>query len=190
MCDSHKVIINYICEVVGRITVRFDQDQIIHLLIVNGDISVNNIMECSGSLYWHIKADNMRLTCIQTALNLFLGKMETSLVINRDLLTCNSTFHAFQFFLAAEAVICISLLNKLFGIFQIHACCLTLALYIRAKSAILVRSLIMEKSCFLKSTVDDIYSSLHITFLVCIFNTEDKISAFMFCDQISIKSCS
>ena len=52
------------------------------------------------------------------------------------------------------------------------------------------------KSTLLKSLnrmndlVEDIYSSLHITFLVCIFNTEDKISAFMFCDQISIKSCS
>ena len=34
----------------------------------------------------------------------------------------------------------------------------------------------MEKSCFCKSTVDNIYSAFYVTFLVCIFNTEDKIS--------------
>ena len=35
----------------------------------------------------------------------------------------------------------------------------------------------MEKSCFCKSTVDNIYSAFYVTFLVCIFNTEDEISA-------------
>ena len=190
MCDSHKVVINNVCEVVCGISVGFNQDQIFHLLIVDCDIAVNNIVECCSSLCRHIETDNMRLTCIQTALNLFFGKVKTSLVVDGDLLTCNCTFHALQLFLATEAVVCISLLDKLFRIFQVHTGCLTLALYIRTETAVFIRSLIMEKSGFLKGTVNDIYCSLHITFLVCIFNTEDKISAFMFCDQISIKSCS
>ena len=42
----------------------------------------------------------------------------------------------------------------------------------------------MEKSCFCKSTVDNIYSAFYVTFLVCIFNTEDEISAFMFCNKV------
>ena len=190
MCDSHKVVINNVCEVVCGISVGFNQDQIFHLLIVDCDIAVNNIVECCSSLCRHIETDNMRFSRIQTTLNLFFGKVETSLIIDGDLLACNCTFHTLQFFLAAEAVVCISLLNKLFCIFQVHACCLTLTLYIRTESAVFIRSLIMDKSGFLKGTVNNIYSSLHITFLVCIFNTKDKISAFMFCDQISIKSCS
>ena len=37
-----------------------------------------------------------------------------------------------------------------------------------------------------KSTVDNIYSAFYVTFLVCIFNTEDEISAFMFCNKVCI----
>ena len=190
MRNPHKMVINYVCKIVCRISIRFDQDQILHLFIVDCDITVNNIVEGCSSLCRHIETDNMRFSRIQTTLNLFFGKVETSLIIDGDLLACNCTFHTLQFFLAAEAVVCISLLNKLFCIFQVHACCLTLTLYIRTESAVFIRSLIMDKSGFLKGTVNNIYGSLHITFLVCIFNTKDKISAFMFCDQISIKSCS
>ncbi len=46
MCNLHQMIINYICKIICRISVRFDQDHIVQLCIRLCDISVNLIMEC------------------------------------------------------------------------------------------------------------------------------------------------
>ena len=112
------------------------------------------------------------------------------LVIDRDFLACDCCPKALKTLLITEAVICLSLVDKLLCILHIDALCHTLTLHIRTASAILVRSLIMDKSCFLKSPVDDINSTLHLTYLICILYTQNKITALMLCDQVSIQCCS
>ena len=189
MCDSHKVVVYNVCKIVSRVSVGFDQDQILHLLVIYSDITIDNIMESGGSFCRHVETDNMRFACIKTLLHFFFGQVQTSLVIDGNFLTCNNTFHGFQFFRSAEAIISISLLDKLFCIFQIKAGCLSLTLYIWSDTTVLVRSFIMNKSGVFHGTVDDIDCTFHITLLVGILNTEDKISVLVFCNKICIECC-
>ena len=48
----------------------------------------------------------------------------------------------------------------------------------------------MDQAGLCQCTVDDSLSTLNVALLVCILNTENEISAFMFCDQVCVKSCS
>ena len=185
--DSHQMVIYNVCKVVGRVSVRLDQNQVFHFFVVYCDVSVNYIVESSGSLCRHIETDNMRFACIQTSLYFFFGKVQTSLVIDGDLLACNDTFHGFQFLRTAEAVVSITLFNKLLCIFEIDSGCLSLTLYVRTYAAVLVRTFIVKKSCTCHGTIDDIYSSFYITLLVCILDSKDKVSIFMFCNQVCVQ---
>jgi len=131
----------------------------------------------------------MWFSCIQTTLNLFFGKPETSLVINRDFLAGYHTLHRFQFFLSTEAVIRISLLDQLLCIFEIKSGCLSLTLHVRTYTAILIRAFIVKQSCTCHGTIDDIHCSIYIALLVCILDSKDKISIFVFCNQVCVQCC-
>ena len=146
-------------------------------------------MEGGRSLRRHVKADNMRFSRRQPPLHFFLGKMKAAFVINGNFLAGYYALHGLQLFRPAEAVIGVSLLDQFFGVFQIKAGRLTLALYIGAYSSVLIRAFVMEQTGLLQSTVDDLYCSLHISFLICIFNSKNKISALMFGDQICVQCC-
>ena len=180
------MVVYNVGKVIGWVSVGFDQDQILQLLVVYCDVSVDYIMEGGCSFCRHVETDYMGLACIQTALYFFLGKLQAAFVIDRDLLACNYALHALQFFLLAEAVVSVSLVYKLFGIFQVNALCLALALYVRSVSAVLIRSLVMKKACLLHGAVNNVNSALYIALLVCIFNTEDEISAFMLGNKICV----
>ncbi len=110
------------------------------------------------------------------------------LVIDIDLLARNGSGQARKPFLVTEAIISLALLNQLFRIFQIDTALLPLALHIGAHAAILVRSLIVHKPRLFQGPVNDIHGALHKTLLIGILNTQDKIPALMFGDQICIQS--
>ena len=65
------MVIHYVCKVVGRIAIGLDQDHIIQLRVVYGDVSVNLIVEGSGSLSRVILTDDIRHACCQVCLYLF-----------------------------------------------------------------------------------------------------------------------
>lgn len=50
MGNAHKMIVYYVCKVVGRITIRFDQYHIIQFRVIYSDISVDLVMEGGSSL--------------------------------------------------------------------------------------------------------------------------------------------
>jgi cell division protein FtsW len=51
----------------------------------------------------------------------------------------------------------------------------------------MIFSIIVKKSCTCHGTIDDIYSSFYITLLVCILDSKDKVSIFMFCNQVCVQ---
>ena len=109
------------------------------------------------------------------------------LVINIDLLAGNCLMQTLQSLLITEAVICLTLINKLLGIFKIDSALLSVTLYIRTVALINVRAFIMLKSGFLKSPVYNINSSLNQSLLVRILYSKNKISAFMLGNKICIQ---
>ena len=130
----------------------------------------------------------MRFSRRKLCFHLFPAKMQAVLIIDRDLFAVlsHAGFQGIQALFCTEAVIGISLLDQLFCIVQINTLGISLTLDIRAVSAIFVRSLVMDKSCFSQCAVNDLQRAVHKTFLVCILNTEHKASVLMLCDEISI----
>ena len=45
----------------------------------------------------------------------------------------------------------------------------------------------MEQPCFFHGAVNNIHRAFHVALLIRILDTQDKIAAFMLCDQISIQ---
>ena len=72
MRDSHEMVVHYICEIIGRITVRLNEDHVIQLLIGRGNITVDLIVKCRCALGGHVRADDIRLSGCQICLNLLL----------------------------------------------------------------------------------------------------------------------
>ena len=87
MSDPHKVIIYYISEVIGRIAVRLDQDQIVQLVVWHGNVSVNIVVESGGSLCRHVKTDYMGFSCSQFCLYLLFAQMKAVLIVHSYFLT-------------------------------------------------------------------------------------------------------
>ena len=113
--------------------------------------------------------------------------MQAMLVVDVDLLTRNRLRQRGQSLLIAKAVIRLAFLDQLFGIFQINALLLPVALHIRADASVPVGTLVVQKTRILQSAVNNIHSPLHIALLIRILNTQDKIPAFVLRYQIRIQ---
>ena len=88
MGNSHQMIVHYVCKIVSRVSVGLDQDHIVKLCVIDRDIPVDLILKGGRSLGRVVLADNIRNASRKLCLNLFLGKMQTVLVIYRNLFSC------------------------------------------------------------------------------------------------------
>ena len=87
MSDPHQMVVYYICKVVGRISVRFDQDQVIQLIIRHSNVSINIIVESSCPLHRHVKPDHIWFSCSQFCLYLLFAQMKAVLIVHSYFLT-------------------------------------------------------------------------------------------------------
>ena len=60
VCDLHQMVVHNVCKVVGRISIGFDEDHVVEFCVVYCDISVDLVMECGGSLFRVVLADDER----------------------------------------------------------------------------------------------------------------------------------
>ena len=185
--DSHQMVVYHIRKVVGGISVGLDQDHVVQLRIVYGDIAVNIVMEGGGSGGRIILADNKGYARCQLRLYLFLRQMQTVLIIYNNLLTRDFGLQGLQALLVAEAVISLAFFNQLFRVLHIDACRLALTLHIGAYASVLVRTLVMLQARFLHGTINDIDRALHIALLVGILDTKQEISVLMLGNQICVQ---
>ena len=181
------MIVYNIGKVIGRIAVRLDQDHIIQFRIINSNVSVNFIMKSGSSLCWIILPDHIRNSCRKLFFHFFLRQGKAVLIVNGNFFSLyNLCFQACKALLVAETVIGLSLFNELLGIGKVNPLFLSFRLYIRTYASILIRSFVMDQTCFLQGAVNDLYRSFHITLLIGILNSENEISSFMLCNQIRI----
>ena len=82
------MIVHNICKIIGRISIGLDQDHIVQFCIINGNISVDLILECRCALCRVILTDDIRNSSRKLFLYFFLGQMQAVLVINRNLFAC------------------------------------------------------------------------------------------------------
>ena len=186
MGDPHQMIVHHICKIISGIAVRFDQNHIVQFRVVHSDIAIYLIMEGSLAFRRIVLADHIRHARCQLLFHFLFGQVQAMLIIYIDLLTCYCARQCSQPFLITETIIGFSLFHQHLRVLQIDPLGLAFTLHIRAHTAILVRPLIVKKPRILQRPVNDLYSTFHISLLIRILNTKDKISAFMLCDQIRI----
>ena len=83
------MVVYHIRKIIGRETVRFNQNHIVQFRIVHGNIAVNIVMEYRRSLRRIVLSDDIRFSGFQVRLDLFFGKMQTMFVVHIDFLACN-----------------------------------------------------------------------------------------------------
>ena len=185
--DSHQMVVHHIGKVIGGKAIGLDQDHVVQLSIVHGDVSVKLVVEGGGAFPRVILTDHIGHAFFQVLFHFLPGKGQAVLIVLHDLLAVYGLLQGLQTLLGAEAVIGLTLLHQHLCILQIDPLGLTLRLYIGAAASVLVRSFIVDQSRFLKGPVDDVNGSLHLTFLVRILDTKEEISSLMLGDQIGIK---
>ena len=148
--NAHQMVIYYVRKVIGRETVGLNQNHVVKLFILNGNLTVNCIGKACGALKRGVLTDYERLACCKVRLNLFLRKIQTMLVVLGDYLALVTvlilgyhTLQGVQTLSVTEAVICLTLLHKLLCILHVDTGLHTLTLYIRSKALILIRTLIV-----------------------------------------------
>ena len=189
MRDPHQVVIHDICEVVGRIAVRLDEDHVVQLAVFDRDLPVDLVPEGRRPLGGHIEPDDIGDPCVEIRLNFLFGKMETVLVIGRDLLAGYDTAQALKTLLRAEAVIRRTLFDQDLRVLFVDALLRALALHIGTDAAVLVRSFVKGKAGQVECPVNDLKRAFIEAYLICVLDTEHEISVFMLCDQIGIERC-
>ena len=186
MGDPHQMVVHHIGKIIGRIAVRFDQDHIVQLRILHRDISVDLVVEHRFAFRGVILSDHIGHTSGKLFFHLLFVQGKTMLIIDVDLLPGHGSCQARQPLFVAETIISLTLFDQLFRVFQVQSAFLSLALYVRPHTTVLIRPLIVDKACLFQRPVDDIHSPFHKPFLIGILNTENKISALMLGDQVGI----
>ena len=87
MGDPHQMVVHHVGEVVGGVSVGFNEDHIVQLRVIHTDIAVNVVVEGGGPLLGVILTDHEGHSGLQIGLHLFLGKAQAVLIIGHDLLS-------------------------------------------------------------------------------------------------------
>ena len=185
VCDMHQVVIHNVCEVISGETVCFHQNLVVQFCVFYSDVAVYHVRECGCAAVGHFLTDYERYACVQFCLYFFFGQTQAVTVIFCESCAfCVAFFQRFQTFFCAEAVVSFAFFHQFFCIVHVHAH--TFALYIRTVFAADIGAFIMFQTCHAHGVVNDIYSAFHLTFLVCILNTQDEFPTLGFCNQIFI----
>ena len=167
------MIVDDVCEVICRISVRFQQDLIFEFLVLYGDIAIDTVMECRLAGKRHFLSDNIGNARFQVLFDLLFGKISAVTVVAA--LDAAFLVQGSEALLTAETVVGVSLFDELLSVrlIKIH----TLALDIRSELPADVRTFVMDKACGLQRLIDNIYGTFHIAFLVSILDTKDECTA-------------
>ncbi len=177
------MIIYNVGKVVSRIPVRLNQNHIVKLGIIHGNISVQLIVKACRALCRIVLSDDIRDTTRKLLLDFLLGKPQAMLIVHRNFLSLNNLrFEACKPLFIAKTVIRLALIHKLFCVLHINPCLDALALYIRTISFILIRSFVIDKPCFFKRIVYNFRCALNIALTVRILDTKNEISPRVLCN--------
>ena len=89
MRDSHQMIITTVCKLVSRISVRLDQDHVVQFCIVYGNVAIDLIFKSGCACSRVVLTDDIRDSGCKLLFYFFLGQVQTMLVIDGNLFSCN-----------------------------------------------------------------------------------------------------
>ena len=182
MRDFHQMIVDDIGKVVGRKTVGLEQNAFVQFVIINFDVTVNNIMENGSSGLMNGLADNIRLAGGNAGARLFKAQALAG-IFELDVL--------FVVFLlvgvsgGTETIMRAAQFYQFMRVFGIQR--LALRLNVRTVIAADVRPFVPVHADSFQRVVNDFFGTLDKTLLVRIFNTENEVAAVGFGDEILVQ---
>ena len=185
--DAHQMIVDDIGEIIGRIAVGLDEDHVIELGVIDGDVSVELVVEGRRALGRVVLTDNIWHAGSEVCLDFLLREGETVLIIVHDLFAVDHGLQRLQTLLRAEAVVCLALIDELLRILHIDALCTTLGLHVRTAVARLIRGLIRDQAGIGEGFIDKFDSTLNEALLVRILDTEKEVTTLMLRDEVGVE---
>ena len=187
--DLHQVVIHHVGKVIGGEAVGLDEDHVVQLGVVHGDVAVDLVVEGGRPLLRIVLPDHEGLSRGKVRLDFLFGKAKAVLVIGHDHLAVDFSLQGIQSLLVAEAVVCFAFLHQLFRVLHVNAGLHALRLDVGTVPFVLVRTLVVDQTCLLKGAVDDLRGAFHKASLVRVLDAEDKgaVIALMLRDEVSVE---
>ena len=182
MSDIHGVVVDDVRKVVGGIAVCFDQNLILKLRVLNGNIAEHCVGKSRAALYGHFLADNIRNAVVKILLYLLLGEIAAVTVIAA---ADGFALNLFKALLCTKAAVRLALLDKLLGVGKIHI--LALRLHIGTVIAPDVGAFVVPEPRKLKGIINKINRSAHKPLAVGVLDPQNEFAALRLCYQILIK---
>ena len=160
--DLHQVVVHDVGEIVGGHSVTLKQHLIVKGGVLDGDLTVDQVIPRCASFQRNPLTDDVRLTGSQLCLHFLSGQVAAVAVV------------AFHRPFLAETVVGRAFFHQLQRELLVHA--LALALDVGAVVASYVRTLVMIEPGCLQSLVDDIHGTFDIASLIGVLYPEYEFS--------------
>ena len=183
MCNAHSVVVDHVCEVVGRHSVGLEQHLVVQVGILDRDIAVYLIVERGGTLVRDLLADNAGFARVVALLSLCGVEVAAGAAVSGGK-TVRGILAA-VLALGAEAVVSVAALDQLLRVFLEHTH--TLALNIRTAGAADIRTLVPVQTAGLEGSVYYISCALNVAPLIRVLDTENELSMVLSRDEVSIQ---
>ena len=184
--DAHGVVVDDVGEVIGGHAVGLDEDVVVQLGAVHGDVAVEHVVKGGLARLGHVLPDDVGDARVELGLDLLGGKVQAVLVVLPGLALGLGRGAALgQLLLGAEAVVGLALCDQLLGVGQVHV--LALGLDVRAVVAADVRSLVPEEAAVAQRVVDDLRCAGHEPLLVRVLDAQDELAVVLLGEEIGIE---
>ena len=180
MGDAHEMVVDDVCEVVGRQAVALYEHLIVQRLVLNGDVAEYLVMEGGSALVRDELADNVRLARGGAAVGLLAAHNAAGIVRAVEIAGILLALG-----LLAEAAVSMSLFDEKVCIFLVQRA--ALGLHIGADGAADVGAFVMLQMALGHGLVYNVHCALYETALIGVLNAQDEFSARMARYQIGVQ---
>lgn len=177
---THKMVVYRVREVIGRDTVRFENDDVL-IVLGDGDLPFHLVAEGMLDLdvALRFQADHVRFARFQIFVYLFFGQIaalgEFAVVAGQKFMLRLVFARFFQFLFRTETGIRKTAADKVFRVSVVDL--RALALVVRTVVAAKVRALVERHAEIFKGSVNDFHRALDLTFVVGVLDTEIEHAA-------------
>ena len=188
------MIVNDIGQMVGRHTVGFEKDLVVHVVGVHAHPTADSVLETNLVVARKLDAHNVRLTCCNFRVNLFFWKGQRVLHIAASdivVLPVRSTSilchlaHSVQLFRGVEGDVCLVVCEQLVYVFTVHWFAFTLA--VRAVSSVFAANSFVRANATPGQSLNDVLlSTRHKSCLIRVFDTQQEIAAVLLGEQVVV----
>ena len=184
--NGHQMVVHHIGKVVGRQTVRLNEDDIVQRGAIHVQPAIEQIVESCRALRGHVEADDIRHARGKLGLALLAREVQAMLIVLEGFAALRGLLPAFiQLLARTKAIIGVPGFHQLLRIGQVQI--LALGLNIRPIIAANVRPLVVVQSRRREAGINLFHRAGHLALLVGILDAQNKRAMVAAREQVGIK---